>query len=105
MENMGIVGNFRQIAELLFGDDIKIKYEVKNEYDSPNDPQIIFYLTREIENVTYTAEKEYTMYITTYGILLSSKDGDKYFEKYNFTGNLDTFEDVLDVEDCPSFKS
>jgi hypothetical protein len=47
------------------------------------------------------------MFITTYGILLSSKEGDYYFEKYNFESNITSWEDVLKDkdEDCPSFKS
>ena len=104
MENLGLVSNFIEVGTLLFG-EVNIKYEVKNDHQDPD--LLVFYLTRKIENIEYTATKEYEMFITSHGILLSSKDGDSYFEKYNFQSNISTstWEDVLQDEDCPSFKS
>ena len=67
MENLGLVSNFIEIGQLLFGPDVKIRYEVKNDHEDPDPAQIIFYLEREIENITYTAEKQYTMFLTAYG--------------------------------------
>jgi hypothetical protein len=48
---------------------------VKNDYEDPDPAILIFYLSREIEGVMYNAEKEFSMFITSHGILLSSKGG------------------------------
>ncbi len=69
MENLGLVSNFIEVGTLLFGKDVKIKYEVKNDLEDSDPAVLVFYLSREIENVQYVAEKGYTMYITNYGIL------------------------------------
>ena len=94
MENMGKVSNFLEIGKKMFG-DVNIKYEVKNNYEDPDPAELVYTLKRIIDKVTYTAEKWYEMFITSHGILISSPEGDYYFEKDNFQSNISTLEDVI----------
>ena len=95
MENMGVVSNFLEIGRLLFGPDVKIRYEVKNDTQDSDPAELAFYLEREFDDIVYTAEKWYEAFVTTRGILLTDRGGDYYFEKDNFQSNISTLEDVI----------
>ena len=95
MKNLGKVSNFLEIGQLLFS-EVGVHYKIEKDYEGTDDCIIIFYLTRVIDSIVYSAEKQYILHETFSGIMLETSDDDVYFEKYNFSRcTSTTFKDVI----------